>query len=148
MAHEITWLKPDGSPAPDRGKGSVEDTVSHLPKVKDAVHKKALTIGRDAHSKLAAHRRKGKAYIEVARHENASADTPDWYVYLKDEDPGGGDGEYVRKNRLDRSAMSIEFGWVQRKAFGKKLAQPVRHEGLHILGGAMQRAINRYRGPQ
>jgi hypothetical protein len=146
MAHEITWLQPSGAPAPDRGKGSVEDTVSHLTKVKDAVHKKALTIGRDAQAKLAGHRRKGNAHIEVGRHENASADTPDWYVYLKDEDPGG-DVNGVWRNQADRSAMSIEYGWTQRKAFGKKLKEPIRHEGLHILGGAMQRAVNRYRGP-
>lgn len=146
MAPNIQWLQPNGAPAPDRGKGSVEDTVSHLGKVTAAVHKKALSIGMDGEANLAAHHRKGNARVVVERHPRASANTPDWYVILKDADPGGkGRGG---KNKVDRSAMSIEFGWVQRKAFGKKLKSPVPHKGLHILGDAMDRAITRYTGPQ
>jgi hypothetical protein len=41
---------------------------------------------------------------------------------------------------MDRSAMSIEFGWTTKK--GKEVP------GLHILGGAMNRAVARYRGPK
>lgn len=148
MAHDIEWLTPEGAPAARRGRKSVEDTVSHLGPVHAAVHRKASSMAFEAAAKLAAHRRKGNAYIELARHENASERTPDWYIYLRDVDPGGGAGEYVFKNRLDRSAMSIEFGWTQTRAFGKKLAAPIHHDGLHILGGVMERAINRYTGPQ
>ena len=144
MAHDIEWLQPNGAPAPVRGKGSVEDTVSHLGKVTSAVHKKAIAMGMDAEANLAAHHRKGNARVVVERHPRASADTPDWYIILKDADPGG--NGIAGKNKGDRSAMSIEFGWVQRKAFGKKLKAPVPHKGLHILGDAMDRATARYGG--
>jgi hypothetical protein len=42
--------------------------------------------------------------------------------------------------------MSIEFGWTQTHAFGKKLKQPIHHPGLNILGGVMDRAARRYGG--
>lgn len=146
MAHDIEWLTPSGAPAPKRGKDSVEDTVSHLEPVRTAVYRKALSLGRDAEMRLAGHHRTGKAHVTVERHPRPGARTPDWYVYLKDADPGG--NGRAGKNKADRSAMSIEFGWTQTHAFGKRLKSPRKHEGLHILGGALERAINRYTGPQ
>jgi hypothetical protein len=129
---------------PERGPGGLGDIVSHLPPVERAVQVAAVKIAIDATAALARHRDKGRAEIEIARHPNPGARTPDWYVYMKDMDPGG-EG-IAGKNRFDRSAMSIEFGWTQTHAFGKKLAEPVEHEGLHILQKAMNRAASRYRG--
>jgi len=145
MIGDIEWLTPSGAPAPLRGKGSVEDTVSHLDAVRSAVYGKALGLGREAAAALGQHHRTGAAHIEVGRHPNAGSSTPDWYVYLKDNDPGGAVfGVY--KNQVDRSAMSIEFGWTQTHVFGNKLKKPIPHKGLHILRGVMRRAASRYRG--
>lgn len=146
MAPNIEWKTPSGAPAPDDGEGSVEDTVSHLAPVRKAVHKKALSMGMEAQAALAAHRRRGKAEVVVDRHPRFGEGTPDWYVILRDDDPGG-DGR-AGKNLEDRSAMSIEFGHIQRSRFGKRLAVPHKVEGLHVLGNAMNRAIARYTGPQ
>lgn len=127
--HTIEWF------VPERRKGSVEDIVSHFDGVRNAVHYKALGMGREAAALLSAHRRKGQAFIEV---EGAPPRQLDSYVYLRDADPGG-EGK-AGKNRRDRSAMSIEFGWT------KKNGEHV--EGLHILGQVMKRAAGRYRGPR
>ena len=138
--HPIEWLTPEGAPAPDRGKKSVESTVSHLDAVKGAVYGKALGMAREASANLRGHRLQGHARVEVDRHPRYSADTPDWYIYLRDEDPGGegkGGG-----NMTDRSAMSIEFGWMPK---GRKKGKG-KVKGLHILGNVMNRAARRYRG--
>lgn len=125
--HIIEWL------TPERGKNSVEDIVSHMPGTRSAVMGAAMGIARDASANLSAHYRKGNAYIEV---EGAPPRKLDAYVYLRDSDPGG-EGRGGR-NKNDRSAMSIEFGWTTKK--GKEVP------GLHILGNAMRRAASRYRG--
>jgi hypothetical protein len=144
----IEWLTPDGRPATDRGRDSVEDTVSHLGKVEAAVERKAESLKRDAEVHLLLHRRKGNAKVEIGRFEPTPGErTPDWYVYMKDEDPGGinhtGAGDTIY-----RSVRSIEFGWIQTHAFGRELDAPIPHKGLRILGGAMDRAVARYSGPQ
>lgn len=135
---DITWL------VKERGKGGLGDIVSHFPGVEHAVQVAAVKITIDATTNLARHRDKGRAEVEIRRHPRAGATTPDWYVYLQDADPGG-EGK-AGKNKGDRSAMSIEFGWTQTHAWGKKLDQPVRHEGLHVLENAMNRAVARYGG--
>lgn len=127
--HIIEWY------GPDRGKGSVEDTVSHMPEVRRAVFGKAMGMGREAAMALSAHRHRGNAFIEV---EGAPPRLLDAYIYLRDADPGG-EG-IAGRNKADRSAMSIEFGWTTKK--GKEVP------GLHILGGVMHRAARRYRGPR
>ena len=142
MAHEIEWKSPNGSPSPSSGRFSVEDTVSHLEGVRAAILGKAMGMGREASLGLAGHHRTGAARVSVGRHPRRGARTPDWYVYLKDADPGG-EGR-AGKNIADRSAMSIEFGWTQTHAFGKKLAAPIHHPGLHILGWVFERAVSRY----
>lgn len=146
MVSNIEWF------GPDRGEGSVEDIVSHLGPTRKAVHKKAISMGREAEVLLAAHHRLGHASIQVDRFRGPNgpgARTPDWYVYLQDMDPGG---EWHGAGHSDgiphRSAMSMEFGWTQTHAFGKKLAKPIPHKGLGILGQVMGRAISRYTGPQ
>ncbi len=144
--HTITWLTPSGAPASDRGRNSVEDTVSHLDAVHAAVRRKADAMAREAQLGLLRHHRTGGARVEVARHPSPGARTPDWYVYLRDADPGG-EG-VAGKNKRDRSAMSIEFGWTQTHAFGKKMKKPVHHDGLNILGDVIDRAAARYTGPQ
>lgn len=125
--HIIEWL------TPDRGKNSVEDIVSHFPGVREAVMGAAMGMARDASANLSLHYRKGNAFIEV---EGAPPRKLDAYVYLRDADPGG-EGKAGR-NRRDRSAMSIEFGWTTKT--GKDV------KGLHVLGNAMKRAASRYRG--
>jgi len=131
--HIIEWY------GPERGRGSVEDVVSHLPPVKSAVREKAMDMGFLAELLLLEHRRTGAAKIRV---EHAPPRKLDSYVYLEDADPGGeGEGD-----TRDRSAMSIEFGWTQTHVFGKRLKKPIHHDGLHILGQVMNRAAKRYRG--
>jgi len=125
--HIIEWL------TPDNGIHSVESIVSHMPGTRAAVLGAAMGMARDASANLSMHYRKGNAYIEV---EGAPPRKLDAYVYLRDSDPGG-EGRGGR-NKADRSAMSIEFGWTTKK--GKEVP------GLHILGNAMQRAASRYRG--
>lgn len=125
--HIIEWY------GPERGKGSVESHVSHMDGTRAAVLGAAMGIGRDAAANLRAHYRRGNAYIEV---EGAPPRKLDAYVYLRDSDPGG-EGK-AGKNKFDRSAMSIEFGWTTKK--GKEVP------GLHILGNAMKRAAARNRG--
>lgn len=125
--HIIEWY------GPERGKGSVESHVSHMDGTRAAVLGAAMGIGRDAAANLSAHYRRGNAYIEV---EGAPPRKLDAYVYLRDSDPGGeGKGG---KNKNDRSAMSIEFGWTTKN--GKFVP------GLHILGNAMKRAAAKNRG--
>lgn len=130
----ITWY------VKESGKGnSLNDIVSHLPGVHNATLGAAMGIARVASANLSAHHHRGHARIEVDRHPNASARTPDWYVYLTDADPGGS-VKGVWRNQMDRSAMAIEFGWTTKKGTEVK--------GLNILGGAMNRAAARYRGPK
>lgn len=143
MAPNIEWLSPDGSPSPDKGKNSVEETASYTWATWRAVQKKARTMGLEAEANLLAHQHKGHARVKVVGSPPRDLDA---WVVLEDTDPGG-KGK-AGKNIADRSAMSIEFGWTQTHAFGKRLKRRHKHEGLHILGGVMQRAISRYSGPQ
>lgn len=140
---DIEWYYPEFGQFP---KESINDIVSHLPGVKAAVHGKAMGLGREAAAALGRHHKTGVAHIEVGRHPKARARTPDWYVYLRDRDPGGGGIGNAKGNKRDRSAMSIEFGWTQTHVFGKKLAVPIHHDGLNILGGVIARAAARHRG--
>lgn len=124
---DIEWY------GPKSGINSVESYVSHLDGVRAALLGKAMGMGREAAALLAAHHRKGNAYIEV---EGAPPRKLDSYIYLRDTDPGG-EGK-AGKNRGDRSAMSIEFGWTTQG--GKAVP------GLHILGRVMGRNASKYRG--
>jgi hypothetical protein len=134
--HNIDWYhKERGGRGPESSTGAV---VSHLPGVKQALALQARGMASSAWLSLLWHRKTGAAKIEVKKHDL------DWYVTLTDADPGG-EG-LAGKNRADRSAMSIEFGWTQTHAFGKKLKQPIHHPGLNILGGVMDRAARRYGG--
>jgi hypothetical protein len=113
--------------------------------VKAELALKARSMASDAWLSLSWHRKTGAAKIEVEHHEL------DWYVKLTDADPGGGGHRMSRvhvggTNEQDRSAMSIEFGWLQTHAFGQKMKQPIHHDGLHVLKGAMDRAARRYGG--
>jgi hypothetical protein len=122
----IEWLTPEGAPAPLRGKKSVESTVAHLDGVRNFVHRKAVSMGREAQAKLLQHRHRGHAYVEVI---GAPPTELDSWVVLRDrmDDPDAPED--------GRSAMSIEFGWTKRDGTTKV--------GLHILGGVMGRAIQR-----
>lgn len=141
--HIIEWTTPTGAPSPDDGENSVEETVSHTWATWRAVQTKARHMALEAHGKLAAHHRRGNAHIVVV---GAPPRKLDAWVVLQDPDPGG--NGRAGKNKGDRSAMSIEFGWTQTHAFGKKMAHPVHHDGLDILGSVMRSAIARYTGPQ
>lgn len=141
--HIIEWLTPGGAPSPDRGENSVEETVSHTWATWRAVQTKARHMAAEAEVNLARHHRTGSAHIKVV---GAPPRKLDAWVVLEDADPGG-EGR-AGKNIADRSAMSIEFGWTQTHAFGRKLATPKHHDGLDILGSVMRGAIGRYSGPQ
>lgn len=139
---DIEWLTPQGAPAPLRGTGSVEDTVSHLEEVKRAIRGKAEGMGREASLALLAHHKTGAAEIVVTEAPPRKLDAT---IELRDPDPGG-KNRSGKRNVADRSAMSIEFGWTQTHAFGKKLAHPVHHQGLHILYRVMRANIRSYGG--
>lgn len=136
--HSIEWLTPAGTPAKARGKNSVESTVSHLWAVRQELRNRSLAMALAADLLLRAHTKTGAAHIEVVHAPPTDLDS---YVQLVDADPGGNGKP---GNRAFRSSMSIEFGWTQTHAFGKKLARPIRHEGLHILRTVMRQAIRRY----
>lgn len=127
---EFEWYENYGA---DRGKGSIGDLVSHMPGVRIELRVTATKIYMAAQIELAVHH----------KHANGAKITMtsppihklDFYVWLKDMDPGG---EGRETNRQDRSAMSIEFGWTQTHAYGKKLKRKRKHDGLHILGKAMK----------
>lgn len=141
----IHWYhKARGGRGPESSTGAV---VSHMPGVKNAVALQARGMASSAWLTLSFHRRTGAAKVEVEHHDL------DWYVMLTDADPSGGSpGSRMSRvnvggtNEKDRSAMSIEFGWIQTHVFGKKLKQPIQHPGLNILGGVMDRAARRYGG--
>jgi hypothetical protein len=140
--HPIDWYQEEF------GEGSLSDIVSHQPGVLRAVDRKARTMGQHAEMLLARHRRKGHASIEVIRHPRFTPGTPDWYVIMKDPDPGGEDRSGGPLPGF-RSAMSIEFGWNQITGFnGARLPAPIHHEGLHILGAVMVNHLIRYTGPR
>lgn len=111
---------------PRSGKGSVEDVVSHLGPVRQAVTGKAMGMAREASMALSRHHLTGAAHINVTLAPPRELDV---YVEMHDQDPGG----RGRRPGKDRSAASIEFGWEG-------------HDGLHILGNVMNRAIGRARG--
>ena len=125
--HEIDWY------VPERGPGGLGDIVSNQDGVRRAVQGKAEGMAREAAAGLARHHGKGNAHINVV---GAPPRKLDAYVELRDADPGG-EGK-AGKNKRDRSAMSIEFGWTTKNG----------HEvpGLHILGHVMNRAAGRYAG--
>lgn len=133
--HTILWLTPDGAPAPLSGKGSVEDTVSHLGATRSAVSGKAQGMGREAAALLSQHHKTGAAHIDVVIPPTTELDA---YVMLMDNDDGQGGPA--------TSAMGIEFGFTQTHRNGKKLAKPIEHNGLHILGRVMNRTARRYGG--
>jgi hypothetical protein len=133
--HTILWLTPGGAPAPLSGPGSVEDTVSHLDATRRAVSGKALGMGREAAALLSQHHKTGAAHIEVIIPPGPELDG---YVVLADNDDGQGGPA--------TSAMGIELGFIQTHREGKKLAKPISHSGLHILGRVMNRAARRYGG--
>lgn len=141
--HNIEWFYPERGTGIDK---SINDIVSHFPGVERAVRLKANSMASEAWIQLLWHNKTGAAHIAVGRHPGASARTPDWYVYMKDADPGG-EG-IAGKNRWDRSAIGIEFGHVQTSRFGVKLPKPVKVEGLHILANVMDRAARKYSGPR
>ena len=133
----IHWYhKERGGRGPESTTAAV---VSYLPGVNNALAESARGMASDAWVNLIRHRRTGAAKIEVEKHHL------DWYVLLTDADPGG-NVKGVWRNQMDRSAMSIEFGWTQTHVFGKKLKVPIHHDGLNILGGAMERAARRHGG--
>jgi hypothetical protein len=142
---KIYWYhRAKGGRGPESTTGAV---VSYLPGVRQAVSEKAHSMASEAWLQLAWHRKTGAAHIKVEKYDL------DWYVKLVDKDPSGEElGSRISRvanngtNERDRSAMSIEFGWMQTHAFGKRLKVPVHHDGLHILDGVMKRAAARHGG--
>lgn len=129
---------PDGTIdwyVPESGRSGLGDIVSNQDGVRQAVQGQAEGMAREAAVLLSAHRHKGNAGINVT---GAPPRQLDAYVELRDMDPGG-EG-IAGKNKMDRSAMSIEFGWTTKT--GKEVP------GLHILGTVMKRAARKYRGPK
>ena len=142
----IYWYhREKGGRGPDSSTGAV---VTHELGVKAELATTAYSLGTSAMIALAQHRKTGAAKIKVEKGHQL-----DWYVKLTDPDPSDERlGSRVSRvanngtNEKDRSAMSIEFGWMQTHAFGRRLKQPVHHDGLHILGGVMERAAARHGG--
>ena len=136
---DIDWYHPErGGRGPESSTGAV---VSHLPGVKSEVQDKARSLASAAWLQLSWHRQTGAASIKVI---GAPPRTLDAFVVLHDTDPGG-EGK-AGANKHKRSAMSIEMGWTQTQMFGRKLAVPIKHEGLHVLQNAIDQAARRYGG--
>jgi hypothetical protein len=132
---DVTWYYPE------KGKGidkSLNDIVTHFPGVEREIRLKASSMASEAWIQLMWHRRTGGAEVAIDRHPRHDPRSPDWYVFLRDTDPGG-EGKAGR-NKHERSAMSIEFGWTTKN--GKEV------DGLNILGSVMARAAKKYRGPR
>lgn len=121
-AGKVEWY---GRPT---GRGSLDDTVSHLDGVRNEVKRAAWSLYRHAARLHATHSKTGASAIDI---EGAPPRLLDWYVYLTDVESGDSES-----NNPDRSAMSIEFGWTDKN--------DVFHDGLHILGRAMNAAVRRH----
>ena len=118
-----------------RGIRSVDSLAAHEPVVRLAVQRHAMKIFMQAQIELAAHHDTGATRIQL---EGAPPHKLDWYVKMVTPDAGG-HGK-AGPNMADRAAMSIEFGWHQTHAFGKRLRRKRHHKGLHVLKNAMARA--------
>lgn len=128
---DIEWYEPYRSN--ERGPKSLDAMVAHMKGVRLELETTAHKIALYANMELAVHHKTGSAHISI---EGSPPHKLDIHVLLKDTDPGG-EGK-AGANRADRSAMSIEFGWTQTHAFGRRLKKPIRHDGLHILRNAMK----------
>lgn len=131
MAGKVEWY------GPEHGRGSLDDTVSHLPGVRKSIEQGARKIYRHAQLLHSAHSKTGDSKIEL---EGSPPHLLDWYVLLTDVERGnwgeGGDDDEGAPSNPDRSAMSIEFGWTDKHGNV--------HEGLHILGRAMNAAVRKH----
>jgi hypothetical protein len=126
--HTIEWY------GPKRGKGSVEDIVSHMPAVREEVGGRAMGMAREAAALLEAHR--GRHYARSAHPRIVVQPAPprklDWWILLE--------ADLLTKNpQADASsaAMGIEFG--DRRARGDS-----NLPGLHILGRIVGRNVRRF----
>lgn len=103
---------------PRRGPKSVEDIVSHLPAVKNALRKHANSMGETAEDTLLVHRRTGDAHIETIHAGKTDLDS---YVMLK---ASGGKA----------AALSIELGHMEVNDKG----EPYFEKGVHALSTAVR----------
>lgn len=101
------WLGWEG---PDRGKGSVDDVVSHAEVVKSALKRHGMPIYHRAESALHAHRDQG--HFEVTTMQAGWGSKLDFHIILQDNDPDSGSF---------RSAASLEYGhWNIHPRTGKR----------------------------
>ena len=128
MAGPIEWY------GPPRGRGSVEDIVSHMNDVREAVGNKVTSMAGEAAALLEAH--KGRYYERSAHPRIVIQPAPprklDWWILLE--------ADLITKNpEADASsaAMGIEFG-------DKRGRRDSNIPGLHILGRIVGRNVRRF----
>jgi hypothetical protein len=136
MAEWLGFIFPSGADRPLKGRGSVEDEVSHLPAVKAELKSSAHALAARASSNLMMHRHTGHAKIAIVSPPTTKLD---WHVALYDS--GQHDGVPDRTDNNNKSAISIEMGhWVKTKK-GR-----VWVDGIHALGNAVNDRAKKHGG--
>jgi hypothetical protein len=134
MAEWLGFINDAGNERPLKGRGSVEDEVSHLDAVKTEMKMQASVIAARALSTLSLHHDTGHARIAVVSPPRTKLD---WHVALYDA--GQQDGVPDRTDNNNKSAISIEMGHWAKTKHGRKWV-----DGIHALGNATNDRIRKY----
>jgi len=134
MAKWLGFIFPSGADRPLKGRGSVEDEVSHLPATKAELKAQAHALAARASSNLSLHRDTGHAKIAIVSPPTTKLD---WHVALYDT--GQQDGVPDRTDNANKSALSIELGHWQKTKKGR-----VWVDGIHALGNAVDTRVSKY----
>lgn len=134
MAEWLGFINDSGAERPLKGRGSVEDEVSHLPAVKAELKSAAHALAARTSSNLSLHRDTGNARVGIVSPPETKLD---WHVAIYDA--GQGDGVPDRTDNDNKSAISIEMGHWQKTKHGR-----VWVDGIHALGNAVDDRVKKY----
>lgn len=134
MAEWLGFINDSGAERPLKGRGSVEDEVSHLPAVKTALRTQASFLAARTRSYLQMHRNTGHARVAIIRPPTTKLD---WHVAIYDE--GMQDGVPDRTDNNNKSAISLEMGHWQKTKTGR-----VWVDGIHALGNAVDDRVKKH----
>jgi hypothetical protein len=134
MAEWLGFINASGAERPLKGRGSVEDEVSHLPAVKTELKAQASALAARTRSNLSLHRDTGNAKVTVISPPKTKLD---WHVAIYDA--GQGDSVPDRTDNANKSALSLELGHWQKTKKGR-----VWVEGIHALGNAVDDRVRKY----
>lgn len=136
MAKWLGFIYPSGADRPLKGRGSVEDEVSHLPAVRGALKSQGHALAARTQSNLSLHRDTGNARVIIVAPPQTKLD---WHVAIVDT--GQRDSVPDRTDNENKSAISIELGhWAKTKK-GR-----VWVEGIHALGNAVDERVRKHGG--